>query len=114
MVKFIGFAVPAASPSHREKTDPAFAVAVSEIVAAVVNVSLQSAPQLMPEGELIVPEPNPIFMTFSSAVRTGMGRRIARKTMNAEAEAGNESVFIPFSNDLIRIRRKEEHSFKKS
>ena len=56
--------VPLHAPLHPAKVDPELGVAVSVTVVPKLNTSEQSAPQLIPAGELdTVPDPVPVFTT---------------------------------------------------
>src|SRR5437879_7014010 len=63
---------PSASVSHPANVDPGSAAAMTVTVAVLAKFSSQSIPQLMPAGlDVIVPEPNPVFITFKTGSSAG-------------------------------------------
>jgi hypothetical protein len=53
-------------PDHPVNVEPLLALAVSATTVPLLNASLQSAPQLIPDGdEVTVPAPEPDFATVS-------------------------------------------------
>ncbi len=53
-------------PDHPVKVEPASAIAVNVTAVLSVYDSVQSAPQFMPEGELVtVPAPVPVLVTVN-------------------------------------------------